>query len=203
MSEVLKQGYITEDGSVFDNKADAQDYLRRPIVKEAFVALTDGNDELADWMVGNGSLVTNAFEKGTIKRVTKSERKKLIAGLEKVSEIFKADGTKALEFLANNAEALAEGFRWPTVKRLTEDEKASAIKEEITEATDGNESLAVWMVENREAIMIAYDAGKPKREVSPKASAALAKYRKEQADKKAAAEGAAPAAAPEAAPAAA
>ena len=187
----LKMVYTTNDGKVFNTKAEANDYLRRPKQLVAFKALTEGNEELATWLVDNDEVVKNAFDKGTIKRVSKSERKKLIAALEAVSEIHKETNNTALAFMADNAESIAEGFRWPSVKRLDPEEKMAAIKEEIAAATEGNEELAVWIIEHKDQVLEAYDAGKVKREVSPKASAALAKWREEQKAAKEAAEKAA------------
>ncbi|RLB68134.1 MAG: hypothetical protein DRH08_01875 [Deltaproteobacteria bacterium] len=186
MSDELKQVFNTPDGESFDTKAEALDHLRLPKIKTALEAVTDGNAELVDWLTENQDTVLNAFDIGTIRRVTKSERNKMRKALD---AIVKAD-EKAFAFVAENADAIHETFRWPSVKRMDEDEKASAAKSTLLAASDNNEELADWVVANKDAIIGAYAAGKVKREVSQKAKDGLANYRAKKAAEKAAAEAA-------------
>jgi len=157
------------------------------------MAITDKNVELSDWLVEHRELVTDAFSTGTIRRVTKAEKKKLHAALEAIV----AADNKDFAFIADNHEAMEETFRWPTVKRMDEHEKMQAAQTTIQEASN-NPDLAAWSVENKEGILKAFEAGKVKRTVSPKAQEALAKYREELKEKKAQ-EAAAAEATPEAA----
>jgi len=187
MTDELKQVFVTPDGQMFNTKAEANDYQRRPLIKEALMALTDKNEELADWLVENQETVVSAFNIGTIKRVTKSEKKKLHAALEAIV----AAENKDFAFIAENAEAVEESFRWPTVKRMDDEEKAAAAKKTLMEESENNEELSDWVVANQEQIIEAYSAGKVKREVSPKAQQALAEYRAKKAAQKAAEEAAA------------
>ena len=180
MTDVLKQVFQTPDGVLHDSKAAATDHMRAPMIKEALMKLTDNNAELSDWLVDHRELVSDAFGTGTIKRVTKAEKKKLHAALEAVI----ATDNKDFAFLADNAEAIEETFRWPTVKRMDDAEKMAAAQAAI-DAEANNPELSAWAVQNKDAILVAYDAGKVKREVSPKAKEALAAYRAKVAAEKA------------------
>ena len=182
MTDELKQVYTTPDGAQFDTKAEALDHLRRPKIEEALAKCTDGNADLAKWLLDNQEVVEDAFDSGTIKRVTKSERKKLTAALAHAATL----GDKKLAFLVDNKEAVAEGFRWPAVKRMDDAAKAIAAKASLVAASNGNEGLADWAIANKDAILEAYQAGKVKRKVSEKATAALAAYREKKAAEKAA-----------------
>ena len=182
----LRQVYTTPDGKTFDTKKEAQDYLRRPKIKETMMKVANDQEDLVNWLIENQETVEAAFEVGTIKRVTKSDRKKLEKALEAVSE---AEHNPATAFLVEHADAIQESFRWPSVKRMDEEEKLEAAKEKLTNASDNTE-LADWVVENRDAVLEAYKAGIKKRKVNPKAAEALAAYRKRKADEKAAKEAA-------------
>ena len=177
----LKQAYVTPDGQVFQTKAEAQDHLRGPKVKAALMKLTDNNEELADWLTANRSVVSNAFETGSIRRVTKSDHKKI----EKAFDAMAESGNKDFAFLVENRDIL--DIKYKTVKRMDDEEKVAAARQTILDATDdSNEGLADWVVANKDSILEAFDAGKKKREVSSKALNALAEYRaKEKARKEA------------------
>jgi hypothetical protein len=187
MSTELKQVFTTPDGSVFENKADALDHLRAPKIQAALMKITGNNVDLSKWLTENSDVVKAAFEVGTIRRVTKSERNKLQKALEAVAEA----GIPAAKFLVDNTADLIEGFRWPSVKRMDDAEKVAAARESILEAGDNNVDLADWAIANKDAILEAYEAGKEKREVSDKAKNALADYRAKKAAEKAAADKAA------------
>jgi hypothetical protein len=88
--------------------------------------------------------------------------------------------------VVDNSEAVLDSFRWPSVKRMTDDEKAVAARNSLTALSEGNEDLANWIVANKDAVLEAFKAGIEKREVSPKASEALAAYRAKMAAEKAA-----------------
>ena len=180
MTTELKQVFALEDGTTFDTKAEALNYLTRPKILAALMKVTDGNQDLSDWLVDNQDTVTSAFDTGTIRRVTKAEKKKLDKAVDALVEA----GGKDFEFLIENAEAVKESFRWPKVKRMTDEEKTVAAKNTLTLASDGNEDLANWAIKHEEAILEAYEAGKEKRVVSPKAANALAAYRAGRAEEK-------------------
>lgn len=189
---------------MFDTKAEAVDFLRKPKILAALNGITGGNNVLADWLYEKQELLETIFETGTVRRVTKSERKQLAEALELVAAIFEGDKTKnkKLNFLVENAGAINETFRWPTVKRLKDDEKAAEINRSLMLAAENDEKLVAWLIESKDAIFEAYEAGKEKRQVSPQAAEGLAAYRAKKAAEKAAAEGNAPAGeATEAAPA--
>lgn len=182
MSIAIQQGFIV-DGKVFATKAEAQNYLRRPKILEAFMKLTSNNTQLAEFMVENQDSVEAALDTGTIRRVTKTERNQLAKALEHAKTL---EDSK-LKFIVENADAILETFRWPSVKRLTGDDKANAQREALV-ALSNNEDLADWVVNNSADVLEAYKAGIEKREVSPVAAEALAAYRAKKAAEKAAAQ---------------
>ena len=183
----LRQVFTTPDGQHFDTKAEAIAHLRRPKVLAALNVVTGGNGELASWLQDNEETIVSAFETGTIKRVTKSEAKKLEKALEALKEI---TGVPALAFLQENAGAVKESFRWPSVKRMSEEEKATQARNTLLAATDGDEQLVQWILGNKDQILTAYEAGVEKRKVSPNAAAALAAYQAKKAAEREAAKAA-------------
>jgi len=180
----LRQVFTTPDGKTFDTKAEALNYLRKPKVQEAMLKATGGNVELSDWLVENQETVEDAFETGVVCKVTKDDRNKL----SKALEIVKSITNPKLAFLQENAEQIIESFKWPTVKRMDEAEKTVAARNTLVAASGGNEELAVWVLDNRSAVLEAYKAGIVKREVSNTAKEALAAYQAKKAAEKAAAE---------------
>jgi hypothetical protein len=141
------------------------------------------NDGLANWIFDSRDIVEDAFEVGTIRRVKQAESKKLAAALD---EIVAAANPK-FAFVADNKDAIISSFRWPSVTRLTPEEKTAAAIKLLLEASEGNEDLANYVVANKDAILEAYDAGVVKKTINPAALEALAKFRSEQAAAKAAA----------------
>jgi dsDNA-binding SOS-regulon protein len=182
----LRQVFTTEDGKVFDSKAEALDYLRRPKIQAALANVTGGKAELSMWLLDNQEVVEGAFEIGTIKRVTKSERNRLAKALEVLKEV----ENPKLAFLQENTDAIFESFRWPKVERMDDDQKLLAARNSLIHASEGNEKLADWVIANKDAILNAYEAGKVKRAINPKAAEALAAYRAQKAAEKVAKEAA-------------
>jgi len=172
----LKPTFQTPDGKTFDTKAEAMEHMRRPKVVEALGSVVEDNAELVDWMADNREAISDAFDAGKIKRVSKSERGQLEKALKAVVEA----GEPKFRFIAENHEAILETFRWPTQKRLSPEDQAAAVKEELTTLADGNEEVADFVIENKDAILEAFDAGKVKREINPKAREGLARYQEEQ-----------------------
>lgn len=179
----LRQVFTTPDGKTFDTKAEALNHLRKPKIQEAMLKATGGNTELADWLVENQEQVEMAFETGTIRRVTKSEHNKLAKALEALKEV----SNSKLVFLQENTDAILESFRWPSVKRMDEAEKATAARNTLVAASGGNEELAQWVLQNKVQVLEAYSAGVEKRQINPKAQEALAAYRAKKAQEKASA----------------
>ena len=179
----LKKVFATPDGKTFETKAEAENYLRRPKIKEAMLKVTGGNAELADWLIDHQESVEMAFEIGTIRRVTKSEHGKLAKALEAIKEA----GNPKFAFVSDNIGAILDSFRWPSVKRMDDAEKAAAARNSLVAASEGNEELADWILTNKDAVLEAFQAGKVKREVNPKAAQALAEYQaRKRAEKEAA-----------------
>lgn len=182
----LKQVFTTPDGKTFDTKAEALNHLRKPKIAEAMKKVTGGNGELADWLVEHQETVEVAFETGTIKRVTKSEHNKLAKALEAIV----AAGDSKFAFVADNKGAILDSFRWPSVKRMSDEEKNAAARNTLVAASEGNTELAEWVLANKDAILEAYTAGVEKRQVNPKAAEALAAYQAKKKAEKAAADAA-------------
>jgi hypothetical protein len=191
MSEFTKK-IVCADGTMWDSEAEARDHLRLPKIKAALSTLTKNNVEMVDWILDNQESIETSFETGTIKRVTKAEKAKMLKALEAIKE---AQDPK-FAFVADNLEAIADSFRWPTIKRLTAEEKDSAIRNTLVKLTageeggEGNVKLAEWLVANKDALLECFAAGVEKREVSQKAIDGLAAYREKKAAEKAAKEAA-------------
>ena len=197
-NNVLRQGFMTPDGKVFDTKSEAMDYLRKPQKEAALNKLNGNNAELTAWLLENEEQIEATFESTKIRRVTKSEKKQLEKALE---ELAKAHATvseegvvsnieKKFAFIIENSEAIADSFRWPSVKRGTEEEQAATIRAGFMALTGDNTDLVDWILSNKDGILEGYQAGVVKREVNAKAQDALAAYRAKKAAEKAAKEGA-------------
>ena len=178
----IKQVF-TVNGINFDSKAEAINYIRKPKVEEALNALPGITAELKDWLLENQEQVEVAFETGTIKRVTKSESAQLAKALAAIVE---ANDPK-FAFVSKNAISIQDSFRWPSVKRLTDEEKIISAKASLYATTDEDEGLVTWILDNKVQILEAFQAGIEKRVVSAKATEALAAYREKMAAAKAAA----------------
>lgn len=177
---------MTADGKAFDSKKEALDHMRKPKIKEALSKITS-NTELVDWLLDNQESVEMAFEVGVIKRVSKQDHVKL----QKALDHLKTLTDSKLSFLQDNASAILDSFRWPSVKRMDEAEKTTAARNSLIASTEGNEELATWIIANKDAVMNAYEAGKEKKPINEAAAKGLAEYRARKAAEKAAAEAAA------------
>lgn len=176
----ITRKHVTPDGKQFDTLAQANDHIRQPLVRAALLQVTSGAQELADFLYEREDDIEAAYEFGKVSRVTKSERKKL----EKSLEVVKAIAEPKLKFLQDNITAVLESFRWPAVKRMTPEEIQAGIKTKLTDMADGD--VADWMILNRDAILNAYKAGKPKPAgLHPNAGAALAAFQAKKREEKA------------------
>lgn len=184
--QILKAGYQTPDGKIFDTKSEAMDYLRKPQIEAALNKLNGNNAELTGWLYENQEAIETTFESTKIRRVTKSEKKQL----DKALAAIVASGDKAFSFVIDNFQAVSDSFRWPSVKRGTEEEQAATVRAGFMALTTENVELVDWIIGNKDALLEAFQAGVIKREVNPKAQEALAEYRAKKAAEKAAAEAA-------------
>jgi hypothetical protein len=162
MSE-LKKGFVVE-GQFFATKADAEEFLRTPVVLEALTVLTS-DEASSKWLLENRDAILSTYKAGQIRRVSKAERKALVKALDEVTE----------GFLADNRDSIITSFRWPKVTRDTD--SAEALKTAFVELCEGNEELADWLLATKAELEEAFNAGKPKRKVSQKALDALAEFR--------------------------
>ena len=183
MSEI-QAGFIV-DGKVFETKVEAQDYLRKPQVLSAMNEITS-DSALSELLISNKESIIDAFSTGTIRRVTKADKKKMNADFDTLE----AAGLSLKFFTKENREDIINGFRYPAVQRMDAEAKAVKAKEMIVNLDGVSDELADWIVANSENIIKAYDAGKPKREIAPAAQEALEAYRARKAKEKADAEAA-------------
>ena len=180
MSDLLETVVKTPDGQIFATKAEALAHMRRPKILEALKDLTKNNTDLMDWLVDNQETVENAFEVGTIKRITKAEQKKIDAAYEAMAE----SGNKVFDIFVNNRDKFS--IKYKPVKRLKDEEKIAAARNTIMAASDNQEKLADWVIANEAAVLEAYKAGIEKKKVSPKTQLSLEAYQEGQKAKKAA-----------------
>jgi hypothetical protein len=153
----LQKGVMTQDGKWFATVTEARDYLRKPLIAAALKKVANGNDNLAKFLLENDDEIQKAFEAGTVARVTKAERNKLKKTLDYLVSL---NDTK-LRFISDNAAAVLDSFRWPSVKRLTAEEKAAETMKSLTTLADAK--AAEWIIANKDAILEAYEAGVEKR----------------------------------------
>lgn len=179
---IIAQKFMVGD-QAFNTRAEAADFIRLPQVRAALNQINGNNTKLTEFLIERQETIEMAFEAGTLRRVTKSERSQLNKALEEVKAL--AVNNPKLKFLETHAASLVETFRWPTVKRMTDEEKATAARNTLLAATD-DEGVVTWVLSNKEAVLEAFKAGVVKREVSPKAAEALAAYRAQKAAQKAA-----------------
>jgi len=177
----LRQVYSTPDGKTFENKKDALDYMRKPKILAAMKAVADGNAELAQWLVDHQEQVEMAFETGTIKRVSKADKKAMAKAMVELKAALPGN------FFAVHGDDVLDSFRWPTVKRMDDAEKATVARNTLVAASEGNTDLADWILGHKTDILAAYEAGVEKKQANPKAAEALAAYRAKKAAEKAAA----------------
>lgn len=180
----LKQMIVTPDGRQFETRAEALEHIRRPQIKTALLAVCNGRDDLAELLVENRESIADAFEIGKVRVAKKREKELYAKALDHAVEI----GGKEFKFIADNLADLKAGFRWPKSTRMTDEEKTAATMRTLMSLTDNNEKLSQWIIANKDALFIAFDAGKVKREVNPKAAAGLAAYQAKKAAEKAARE---------------
>ena len=168
-AQTLQHGYMVGN-QLFATAAEAREFMRLPQVKAALSALVKGDPAFAEFLLTNQDEIENAFEVGTIARVTKAERNKLNKAFDYIAEALKGD-LKA-KFVVDNIEAAKDSFRWPAVKRLKEEEKAAATMSALAALAD--ETVAQWLVTNKDALLAAYSAGVEKR--APPPGNGLAEY---------------------------
>ena len=174
MTQLQVQEAFVVDGKIFASKAEANDYIRKPLIKAALMVLTGNNAELADWIIENREELDGAYVAGTVARVTKAERKELAKALKAV------EGVAGAEFINTNAEAILTSFKWPTKPRVKPEEKEAAITAAFMDITDGNTELVNWLITNKAGLDAAFSAGITKREAPVGGQEALAQWRAER-----------------------
>ena len=178
--KLFRNVIICADGTEFSTRAEAVEYLRKPQILDALNVLTDNNPNLSEWFYDNRDDVAGAFESGSVRRVTKSEHKQLAEGLEAViahvATVPDTSKTGGMGFVAEHAAVISACFKWPTVKKLTDTEKAASSRKAMLALTD-NVEVVDWALANTQGLLAAFEAGKIKRVVSDAAAAGLTNYR--------------------------
>jgi hypothetical protein len=162
---------ITGELKAFENKAEADMYVRRPLITAALTALGAAAD-LVTWLIDNSDTVQNAFSNDTIKRVTKAEKAKLKEGLDTIKLL----DDKRLSFLADHADAILTSFKWPTVKKMSDEESLLATRNTLM-AELNNEDVVGWIIAHKADVLKAFEEGVIKREVAPQATQGLNTYK--------------------------
>ena len=160
---VYYRSEIVDTSRFFEDKAERDAFDRKPQVDAAFAKLTDSNPELTKFLMDKEDEIQAVFETGTIQRVKKADRNKLKKALEKIV----ASGNKDFAFVADNAGAIADSFKWPAVARIKPEEKLSIMTATLNALTDNNAELVNWILASEAAILEAYEAGVVKRVQSP------------------------------------
>lgn len=177
---VLRQIFQTPDGATFDNKADAERHMRKPSIMAALLAVAGGQRELAESLYAKEDELRDALDAGTIRRVSKAERNALVKALDAIAK----STDPAFRFVVDNKDAIADSFRWPTQQRLSAEDKVAAQATAVADIFDGREDVAGWVLQEKDKILQAYNAGKPERAVSAAASEGLAAYQAMKAAEK-------------------
>jgi len=181
---MFKPVFQSNDGKIFDTKAELVDYYRLPKVKAAFMVLAENDVELTTWLMANEDIIKSAFDTGTIRRITKADSKKIDKALDVIDDLYATGNHKELAFLSEKRADLE--LKYKTQPRLKDEQKAKQAKDTLEVAAGETEGLADWCIDNRDAVLAAFEAGKIKRPVSPVASNALTEFRLKKAADKAA-----------------
>ena len=183
MTELKIAQVFEVDGHIFHSKAEAQNFIRRPKIKAALEAFTKAvSPDLADFIIENQEAIEDAFEVGTVRRLTKSD----ISKLEKAIKVLGEAQVKGTEFLVSMWPELE--YKYRSVKCMTDEEKAAAIRNSLLAISDNDLDLADWIMTHKDAILEAFEAGVEKRQINPAAKNALAAYQAKKAAEKAAKE---------------
>ncbi len=145
-------------------------------VTAALNPLTENNTELNEWLKGNNVAIQEAFEGAKIARISKKDK----AELAKAVASIVAGANPEHKFIIDNASAVVDSFRFPTVKRMTAEDITKQANEILMDLTEGNAELTAWMIAKKDQLLAAFAAGEEKRAVSEKATLALAKYQADQ-----------------------
>jgi hypothetical protein len=180
MSEIKQVFAFEVDGVVkmFDTRADAEMFIRKPKIMAALAALTE-NVQLQQLLFDQNELITQAFSTDPVRRVTKKEKEALKEAIDAIVE----SKDKAYKFIAENADAVLASFKWPTVKKTTPEEAILCARNTLSKEIE-EEAVVTWIVANRDKVLAAFEAGVEKKQVSQKAVDGLTVYRLSKAIEK-------------------
>jgi len=190
MTDQLQKGYIY-DGKVFLTLNAVDDYKRGPKVKAALGKLIEDEASL-EWVYDNREDIVGSFKVGGSRHFLKTEKAQLRKALDatKLLGTMETEDTtignlqKDMAFLLENLEQSYATFKWPTQKKIKDDERTILVKETLMSLEAASEEMIDWIISNIEALKVAYDTAKVKREVSQKATDGLNAYRLKKAIEK-------------------
>ena len=186
----LQKGYIY-DNQIFPTLAAVEDYQRKPKVMAALKKLIDDTPS-EEWCYENRTTIIESFKVNNSRHFLKTEKAHLEKALKAVvafGDVEFEDATmtgmqKDMAFLLEHWEQSLNTFKWPTVKKLPEEDQIVAVHAALNAIEGSSEELSTWIYENIEDLTVALDTAKVKREVSSKATDGLNKYRLLKAQEK-------------------
>jgi len=137
------------------------------------LAVSGGEESMAEWLFDNKDAVLDAFDSATIRQVSPKLRAKVAKALAEVI----AESGNAL--LAKHEEDLASTWKLANQKRVSEEDKPAVIRAALAMVAGGDEDVADWIFANQEAIE---EALNPKRPINSGLRYQHAKKAEEKAD---------------------
>jgi hypothetical protein len=171
-NDAFVQVFRMPDGTEFDNKTDAEEYIRKPKIKVALMKAADNNQEVVAFLEKHKDVFESLMETSG-KKVKKSDKEALEKELRDTVESDEID----TPFLSKNYKQILAVFKYPSVKKLTLKQKQDKIQEQLEVVTENNSELFDWLNRNLNEIVDAFGAGHVKRQVSEKATIGLTYYR--------------------------
>jgi len=115
--------------------------------------------DLSDFLMENKDEIKDASTIGKNTRIKETERLRLREQLELCVDSF--EEKNKIKLVVEGIDMLVAGYKLPTAKRMSEEEKAVAFKNTVKAMSDGDEDLAEWLWTNLEAVLSAFKAAIP------------------------------------------
>lgn len=68
--------FQTPDGLIFETQREASEHLRKHLVVDALKAVTEGNEQLVEWLLENKAAILKAYDAAKIERPPVTEETK-------------------------------------------------------------------------------------------------------------------------------
>ncbi len=124
--------------------------------KEALSKIEGMNPDISAFLLSNKEAIKDASNIGKVTRIKDSERQKLAAQLQLCIDAVEDQSKIAL--VVEGYDILVAGYKLPTMKRMSEEEKAVAFKNTVMSISEDDSELAEWVWTNLEEILTAYKA---------------------------------------------